>query len=141
METNHSKKSFESNKKLQVLQIYKTILKLEENKRKRIIIWKKAFIKLKMLNLSKEIYHCCDFGYTDRTRAQLTRQGSCSNPTRDPFWKESADVSSGVKTRNQLKYYPIASRCQMEFYFDQKKEQQETSKATENTKVPEEKDE
>lgn len=43
MEANHSKTSFESNKKLQVLQIYNTILKLEENKRKRIIIWKKAF--------------------------------------------------------------------------------------------------
>ena len=77
------------------------------------------------LSLSKEIYHGWDGGYIDRTRILMESNDSCTYPTRNPFWKHPRDVYTGVKTRSQTKKSAIATRCYMNFYFNQIENKQE----------------
>ena len=52
------------------------------------------------LNVS---YHGCGACYFDGTLPLISKQGSCSSPIEHPVWKDPADVTDGVNTRNQLK--------------------------------------
>ena len=54
---------------------------------------------------SERIYHGCFSKNIDGTNKLIEKGKICITPTNNPFWKYPEDVSSGVKTHSQEKFF------------------------------------